>query len=79
MADQLSDSQIEDFKEAFSLFDKIGDGTINISQLGAAMRALGLHCSDSEIQVSRVHSATGIVCGICDRIFEHRRFDFCVC
>lgn len=27
MADQLTDDQISEFKEAFSLFDKDGDGT----------------------------------------------------
>jgi calmodulin len=27
MADQLTDDQIAEFKEAFSLFDKDGDGT----------------------------------------------------
>lgn len=27
MADQLTDEQISEFKEAFSLFDKDGDGT----------------------------------------------------
>jgi len=27
MADQLTDEQIAEFKEAFSLFDKDGDGT----------------------------------------------------
>jgi Ca2+-binding EF-hand superfamily protein len=28
MADQLTDEQIAEFKEAFSLFDKDGDGTL---------------------------------------------------
>lgn len=28
MADQLTDEQISEFKEAFSLFDKDGDGSI---------------------------------------------------
>jgi len=28
MADQLTDDQISEFKEAFSLFDKDGDGKI---------------------------------------------------
>ena len=28
MADQLTDDQISEFKEAFSLFDKDGDGPI---------------------------------------------------
>lgn len=29
MADQLTDDQISEFKEAFSLFDKDGDGSIS--------------------------------------------------
>lgn len=31
MADQLTDDQISEFKEAFSLFDKDGDGPISLS------------------------------------------------
>jgi len=29
MADQLTDEQISEFKEAFSLFDKDGDGLLS--------------------------------------------------
>jgi calmodulin len=29
MADQLTDEQISEFKEAFSLFDKDGDGIVS--------------------------------------------------
>ena len=39
---QLSDEQITEFKEAFSLFDKDGDGTIATKELGTVMRILGL-------------------------------------
>ena len=31
MADQLTEEQIAEFKEAFSLFDKDGDGTYRIA------------------------------------------------
>ena len=31
MADQLTDDQISEFKEAFSLFDKDGDGSLSLS------------------------------------------------
>ena len=34
-ADQLTEEQIAEFKEAFSLFDKDGDGTITTKELGA--------------------------------------------
>jgi hypothetical protein len=37
-AKQLSEEQIAEFKEAFSLFDKDGDGTITTKELGTVMR-----------------------------------------
>ena len=33
-ADQLTEEQIAEFKETFSLFDKDGDGTITTKELG---------------------------------------------
>jgi len=50
MADQLSEEQISEFKEAFSLFDKDGDGTITTVELGTVMRSLGLNPTETEIQ-----------------------------
>ena len=41
MADQLTEEQIAEFKEAFSLFDKDGDGSITTKELGTVMRSLG--------------------------------------
>ena len=41
MADQLTEEQIAEFKKAFSLFDKDGDGTITTKELGTVMRSLG--------------------------------------
>jgi Ca2+-binding EF-hand superfamily protein len=38
MADQLTEEQIAEFKEAFSLFDKDGDGTITTKELGLIRR-----------------------------------------
>ena len=38
-ADQLTEEQIAEFKEAFSLFDKDGDGTITTKELGTVMRS----------------------------------------
>ena len=40
-ADQLTEEQIAEFKEAFSLFDKDGDGTITTKELGTVMRSRG--------------------------------------
>ena len=38
MAAELTDEQITEFKEAFALFDKDGDGTITTKELGASCR-----------------------------------------
>ena len=40
MADQLTEEQIAEFKEAFSLFDKDGDGTITTKELGLSDRSI---------------------------------------
>ena len=39
-----------EFKEAFSLFDKDGDGTIDIKELGTVMKSLGQAPTDQELQ-----------------------------
>lgn len=49
MADQLSEEQIAEFKEAFSLFDKDGDGTITTKELGTVMRSLGQNPTEAEL------------------------------
>ena len=41
MTKELTEEQIEEFKEAFMLFDKDGDGTITTIELGTVMRSLG--------------------------------------
>ncbi|KAF8625665.1 hypothetical protein AX15_005244 [Amanita polypyramis BW_CC] len=50
MADQLTEEQISEFKEAFSLFDKDGDGTITTQELGTVMRSLGQNPTEAELQ-----------------------------
>uniref|UniRef100_A0A8C4T403 EF-hand domain-containing protein n=2 Tax=Erpetoichthys calabaricus TaxID=27687 RepID=A0A8C4T403_ERPCA len=50
MADQLPPEQIAEFREAFALFDKDGDGTITSKELGTVMRALGQNPSEAELQ-----------------------------
>ncbi|CAI5526540.1 unnamed protein product [Closterium sp. Naga37s-1] len=50
MADQLSEDQIAEFKEAFSLFDKDGDGSITTKELGTVMRSLGQNPTEAELQ-----------------------------
>ncbi|WVZ68468.1 hypothetical protein U9M48_017403 [Paspalum notatum var. saurae] len=50
MANQLSEDQVAEFKEAFSLFDKDGDGCITTKELGAVMRSLGQNPTEAELQ-----------------------------
>ena len=56
LSDQFSDQQIDDFKEAFSLFDRNKDGTIYESQVLLVMKALGIHANEVDIRVSWVLS-----------------------
>ena len=46
----LSEEQIAEFKEAFSLFDKDGDGNITTKELGTVMRSLGQNPTEAELQ-----------------------------
>ena len=39
-----------EYREAFALFDKNGDGTITVVELGTVMRNLGNNPTDSELQ-----------------------------
>nr|QCS27827.1 XCaMP-Gfo [synthetic construct] len=48
--DQLTEEQIAEFKEAFSLFDKDGDGTITTKELGTVLRSLGQNPTEAELQ-----------------------------
>ncbi|KAH6987682.1 regulatory protein calmodulin [Ilyonectria robusta] len=50
MAGALSSQQIADFKEAFAVFDKDGDGQITTKEIGEVMKSLGLEPSESELQ-----------------------------
>lgn len=49
---------IEDFRDAFSLFDKMGDGKIECSEIGDLLRALGLNPTESTVKkiVSEIDS-----------------------
>ena len=50
MAKELSEEQIEEFRKAFLLFDKDGDGTITTVKLGTVMRSLGQNPTEEELQ-----------------------------
>jgi len=49
MGDDHTSLYIEEFKEAFKLFDKDGDGTIDSSELGTVMRSLGQNPTENEL------------------------------
>lgn len=49
-ADQLTEEQIAEFREAFQLFDKDGDGAITTKELGTVMRSLNLNPTEAELQ-----------------------------
>ena len=40
---------LSEFKEAFTLFDKDGDGTISSKELGTVMRSLGQNPTETEL------------------------------
>ncbi|OBS71032.1 hypothetical protein A6R68_00419 [Neotoma lepida] len=46
---EFNKDQLEEFKEAFELFDRVGDGKILYSQCGDLMRALGQNPTNAEV------------------------------
>ena len=50
MVEQLTKEQIAEFKDAFSLFDGSGDGTIMTKDLGKLMRSLAQNPSEGKLQ-----------------------------
>ncbi|OMJ80243.1 hypothetical protein SteCoe_19560 [Stentor coeruleus] len=50
MAEQLTEEQIAKFKEAFSLFDKDGNGSITTKEFGAVMKSLGQNPTEAELR-----------------------------
>ena len=50
VVENLSEEQVGEFKEAFALFDKDGDGTITTKELGTVMRSLGQNPTEAELQ-----------------------------
>ena len=47
---QLTEDQIAEFKEVFSLIDKNADGAITIRELGAAMMSMGQSPTEEELK-----------------------------
>ena len=50
MVEQLTEEQLAEFKEAFSLFDKENKGMIGVEELGIVMRSLGHNLSEEEVK-----------------------------
>ena len=50
MSDHLTEEQTAEFKEAFALFDKDGDGTISTKELGTVMNSLGQKPTIAELE-----------------------------
>ena len=51
MVDFLTDEQTAEFKEAFTLFDKDGDGTISTKELETVMTSLGQKPTLAELEM----------------------------
>lgn len=50
MTENLTEEQIAEFKEAFLIFDKDGDGSISTQELGTVMRSLGQNPTEDELK-----------------------------
>lgn len=48
--ENLTDDQIAEFREAFSIFDKDGDGCIGTKEVGTVLRSLGQSPTEEQIE-----------------------------
>jgi len=55
---QFSEDQINEFQEAFLLYDNRGDGKISVSLIGDVMRALGQNPTESDVKKLVVDSSS---------------------
>ena len=46
---KMNEEQVAELKQAFSEFDVDGGGSINTSELGYAMRAMGMNPTEAEL------------------------------
>ncbi|KAL4239013.1 hypothetical protein ACF0H5_003717 [Mactra antiquata] len=61
MVDSFTEEQIAEFKEAFSLYDKAGEGAIDSKELGTVMRALGQNPSIADLENMKMELETDSV------------------
>uniref|UniRef100_A0A8C9WFH0 Calmodulin 2a (phosphorylase kinase, delta) n=1 Tax=Scleropages formosus TaxID=113540 RepID=A0A8C9WFH0_SCLFO len=66
-----------EFKEAFSLFDKDGDGTITTKELGTVMRSLGQNPTEAELQdmINEVDADGQLSCQSCPFMIREADID----
>ncbi|XP_049818574.1 uncharacterized protein LOC109604624 [Aethina tumida] len=58
MVEKLTDEQIEEYKEAFALFDEKEEGKIAVKDIGTVMRSLGFNPSEKELaEIVKSYSA----------------------
>ncbi|KHN88588.1 Calmodulin [Toxocara canis] len=48
--EQIESDRLAQIRDAFSVFDRDGDGRITVDELGAVMASLGEHPSESELK-----------------------------
>ncbi len=51
---QLTDEKLAEYREAFALFDKDGDGTITAKEVGTVLRCLGQYPTQAELKVTAI-------------------------
>lgn len=55
-ASEMTKKQIDEYKEAFKMFDKDGDKKISVSELGEVMRMLGMDPTKQELKGSYMYA-----------------------
>ena len=50
MTKKLSEEQIKEYHEAFLVFDRDGDGTVTVDEIGHVMKSLGQNPTEAEIR-----------------------------